>query len=207
MKGKTDAQIITQLQQQNKLLFTPSDFARFFNVKNRNTLYKIMQRLSQRQAITPLKKGHYALTTALNNQLISHYQIANFLYSPSYISLETALSLYSIITGFSYAITSVSPKPTKTLTVQSQEYSYTQLTPHLFWGYQKQDRFLIATPEKSLLDYLYLAYKGLRSTQLDEFDFSQLDQHLFIQYLAQTHKPRLKHFINNQTQALTRLQG
>lgn len=219
MQNYTDAQIIAQLEQQGKTLFTLDDFARLFTVKKRNTLYKIVQRLAQRQTITPLTKGRYALSTALAAQKISPYQIANFLYQPSYVSLETALFAYSIMTGFSYAITSVSLKPTTDLTVQDQEYSYSQLTPQLFWGYQKQgyrkqgyqkqsqqqqqqqqpgqrDNYLMATPEKALLDYLYLASKGLRSAELDEFDLTSLDSQRFKKYLDQAQKPRLKKFVS-----------
>ena len=43
------------------------------------------------------------------------FLLANFLYQPSYISLESALSFFGIVTGFAYQITSLTTKKTNTL--------------------------------------------------------------------------------------------
>ena len=45
---------------------------------------------------------------------------ANYLYQPSYISLDSALSFYGVITGFSYKITSVSTKKTRSLIIDEK---------------------------------------------------------------------------------------
>jgi len=137
MKTYTDAQIIAKLQTENKPLFTLDDFARLFSIKNRNTLYKTLQQLQKRKAVVSIKNGSYQLAPDLINPPVSDFRLANFLYRPSYVSLETALSLYGIITGFSYAITSVGLKQTKTISLGKKEFSYSQLTSQLFWGYKK----------------------------------------------------------------------
>ena len=195
MNMYTDAQIISRLQEENKPLFTLDDFARLFGVKKRNTLYKIIHRLQKRDVITTLKPGAYQLSPGLVNPPLSDFRLANFLLHPSYVSLETTLSLYGIITGFSYEITSVSLKTTTTITTANKTFSYAQFTPSLFWGYEKNDSSLIADPEKSLLDYLYLAYKGLRTPELDEFDLSPIKKRKFKTYLTLAKKPRLTKFI------------
>ncbi|MBU0578654.1 hypothetical protein KJ628_01590 [Patescibacteria group bacterium] len=199
METYTDAQIIAKLQAENKPLFTLDDFARLFKVKNRNTLYKIIQRLEKRKVATHLKSGSYKLTSGLINPPLSDFRLANFLYRPSYISLETALSLYGIITGFSYAITSVSIKKTTSISLEGKEFSYSSISPKLFWGYEKITDHLIADPEKSLLDYFYFAYKGLRSNQLDEFDFSIIKKYKLKRYIRDTKNNNLISFIKKIT--------
>ena len=41
---------------------------------------------------------------------------------------------------------------------------------------QKDKGFLIASPEKALLDYIYFGNKGLRNKEFDEMDFSVIDK-------------------------------
>jgi predicted transcriptional regulator of viral defense system len=175
--------IIKILQSQEISLFTLSDFAKLFALDNQQTLYKKIARLEQKQIIKKLIKGKYQFLLTKPNE----FQIANFLYSPSYVSLESALSFYSIITGFSYELTSLTPKPTKTVDLNDRLYKYTHVAPNLFWGYEKKENFLLADPEKALLDYIYLATKGLRNPVFDEMDFSSLNHAKLELYLQKFH--------------------
>lgn len=183
MKTYSTTDIIKTLQNKEITLFTLSDFGKLFDLDNQQTLYKKIARLEQKQIVTKLIKGKYRfLLTQPNN-----FAIANFIYSPSYISLESALSLHSIITGFSYQLTSVTPKPTKTIELNDQEYKYTHLSPSLYWGYDKKENFLLADPEKALLDYIYLATKGLRNPTFDEMDLSHLNRKQLELYAQKFH--------------------
>lgn len=106
--------------------------------------------------------------------------IASFLYQPSYISLESALAFHGIITGFPYQITSLTIKKPETFVFENRDYQYSQIASSLFWGYEKKENFLIATKEKSFLDYLYFAFKGRRvldSVRLsDDFELEQINK-------------------------------
>jgi len=164
--------IIKQMEERNLSLFTLADFSRIFNIKNQNTLYKMIQRLENKGIIKRFIKGKYSFVFKKPNEFV----IANFLYQPSYISLETALSFYGIITGFPYQITSITTKKTKSFLIDKKEFQYSQINRNLFWGYEKKENFLIAEKEKSLIDYLYLTFKGLRSSDLDEFDLSLINK-------------------------------
>lgn len=183
MQTYSTTDIIKILQSNEISLFTLSDFAKIFDLDNQQTLYKKIARLEQKQIITKLIKGKYRF---LLNQP-SNFAIANFLYSPSYISLESALSFHSIITGFPYQLTSVTPKPTRTIELNDQEYKYTHLSPTLYWGYDKKENFLLADPEKALLDYIYLATKGLRNPIFDEMDLSRLNRKQLELYTQKFH--------------------
>lgn len=166
------AEIINILREKQVSLFSLADFSRLFEIRNRETLYKKISRLEKKKIIKKLIKGKYIF---LFNQP-QDYFIANYLYQPSYISLETALSFYGIITAFPYKITSITPKKTKNIIVENKEFSYVQILPSLFWGYEKKDNFLIAEKEKALLDYLYLYTKGLRNFDKEEFDLKEINK-------------------------------
>lgn len=183
MQSYSTIEIIKILKQKEISLFTLSDFAKIFAIDNSQTLYKKIARLEEKQIIQKLIKGKYQFLLAKTND----FYLANFLYSPSYISLESALSFHSIITDFSYQLTSLTPKPTKTIEINEKEYKYTHITPALFWGYEKRENFLLAEPEKAFLDYIYLATKGLRNPFFDEMDLSKLDHNKLELYAQKFH--------------------
>ena len=90
------------------------------------------------------------------------------------------------ITGFSYQISSITVRKTHAIVTNTKEYHYTQIAPSLFWGYEKQEEFLIADREKSLLDYLYMAYKGLKKIDISELEFSSVSKKKLSAYLHKT---------------------
>lgn len=168
--SKTD--IIKVLQSRQTGLFNLVDFRRLFGIFNSQTLYKKIQRLEKEKIIQKLAGGKYRfLFTPVDD-----FTIANFLYEPSYVSLESALSFYGIITGFSYQITSLARKKARVFRIDNKDFQYSRVSPGLFWGYEKKENFLIAEPEKALLDYLYFGLKGLRNLNFDEFDLKGIDK-------------------------------
>ncbi len=143
------------------------------SLSNKNSLYKLASRMEESGLIASLNGGGKFL---LQDQQPHTFEIANFLYQPSYVSLESALSFYGILSQFTRTTTSVSPKKTKKITTAKQEFAYSQIKSDLFWGYEKQNDFLIAKPEKALLDSLYLLSKGIISLDLEELDLADINQ-------------------------------
>jgi predicted transcriptional regulator of viral defense system len=190
METSGKIEIIRRLQEEGLALFTLTDFARLFSVESRNTLYKKIQRLEKEGIIQKIIKGKYLFLFQKPNE----FAIANFLYRPSYISLESALSFYGIITGFPYQITSVTTKKTKTFVFAEKEYQYTQISQSLFWGYEKKENFLLAEKEKSLLDFLYLAFKGLRNIDPKELDLAEIDRKKLGGYFQMSRNPAFLKF-------------
>lgn len=187
MQSYSTTDIIKILQKREITLFTIGDFAKLFDQDNQQTLYKKIARLEKTQLIEKLIKGKYRFL--LRSE--SDFATANFLYSPSYISLDSALSFYSLATGFPYQLTSVTIKPTKSITVKNQEFKYSHFSPDLFWGYEKKENFLIAEPEKALLDYIYLGTKGLRQISFDEMDLSKIDRAKLVLYAQKFHNQKV----------------
>jgi len=85
---------------------------------------------------------------------------ANEIYPPSYVSLESAMSYYGFIPEGVFQITSCSTLKTKSFETSVGNFSFRRIKPSLFFGYQLKQwgghRYAIATPEKTLIDYLYL---------------------------------------------------
>lgn len=122
------------------------------------------------------------------------FLIANNIYSPSYISFEMALAHYQLVPESVYGITSATTKKTTILKTPVGDFIYRSLKPELFFGYTtipfQNQRYLIAEPEKALLDFFYLNptllddndFAGLRINK-DEF-LARVNQEKFEKYLA-----------------------
>lgn len=193
METYSTTDIIKILKEKQITLFSLGDFDRLFNVNNKNTLYKKIQRLEEKKLIQKLVKGKYLFF--LNR--VNDFSIANYLYQPSYISLESALSFYGIITGFSYKILSISTKKSRSFTINQKEYQYSQIIQNLYWGYEKKEDFLIADPEKALLDYIYFSLKGLRSLDWEEFDLTAINKQKLIMYAKRFRNNKLLSIIKS----------
>jgi predicted transcriptional regulator of viral defense system len=120
--------------------------------------------------------------------------IANKIYEPSYISLESALAYYEVIPETVFGVTSASSRKTKHYESPWGVFSYRSIKPQYMIGYQVVvsglgTKFKIASLEKALLDYLYLNsgvhsiadFEGLRwnRSQLQ----GRLDISIFVKYV------------------------
>jgi len=88
------------------------------------------------------------------------FEISNRIYSPSYISFETALSYHHLIPESVYGISAASTRRTYTFKTPIAGFSYRTIKPNLFFGYDLASHgnkhMKIATMEKAILDYFYL---------------------------------------------------
>jgi hypothetical protein len=144
------------LIEQGLELFTPSEFVRAFSVSLRAARGFINDHAQgEKSLFMKLRNGLYALRTHLPPE----YAIANKLYTPSYISLETALSHYGVIPETVYTITSVTTKITREFETPWLIFAYHKIKKSAYTGYtqikQEGRVVLIAEPEKALADYLY----------------------------------------------------
>ena len=124
-----------------------------------------------------LRNEYFAFPEYLARPDYAKY-IANRIYKPSYISLHTALSFYGMIPEAVVQITSVTSLKTASFKNAFGEYAYRNVKSRLMFGYgaralEDGRTFLLAEPEKALLDllYLYPFYKdaaSLETLRLDE---------------------------------------
>jgi predicted transcriptional regulator of viral defense system len=154
---------------------TSSSLSKILDINNENTIYKIIERLEKNKLINRLIKGKYTVS----NVNLSDFEKANLILSPSYISLESALTYYGVLPQFTYSITSVTTQKSKRFEIGGKEYEYTKISRNFYSDFVKKDNFLIATPEKALIDLIYLASKKLRKIELTDLDMSIIDWDAF----------------------------
>ena len=134
--------------------------------------YSILSRLTKQHILQKLERDKYMLVGGR----LHDFSLANFLYEPSYVSLESALNFHGVLSQFPYEVASITPKKPVTKTSNGKAFHYASVKSSLFWGYDSKHGFLLAQPEKALLDLLYLQSKGLARVHLDELDWSRLDR-------------------------------
>ena len=84
--------------------------------------------------IKKIIKGYYIFSDLELSENIL-FEIANRIYSPSYISFEMALSYYHLIPESVYGITSASTRRTYKFKTPIAEFSYRTIKHNLFFGY------------------------------------------------------------------------
>lgn len=142
--------------------------------------------------ILQLKRGFYTLREEDRQVKFSRYFLANNLYSPSYISLESALSYYGLIPERVNAITSVSTKKTQKFENSLGVFIYRHIKTELYGGFVSQkdefgNKFFMASPERAVIDFFYYQEKVL-----DKFDEAIFDASFRLQNLDLLNKSKLK---------------
>ncbi len=108
-----------------------------------------------------LRRGWYALAPPYRKAEPHPFFIANQLKRASYISLQSALSFYGMIPEYVPVITSVTTGRPEVLNTPEGTFQYKHVKNAFFSGYHgieiAGDKIVfIATPEKSLMDLIYL---------------------------------------------------
>jgi len=123
-----------------------------------------------------LKNGLYAFSR--ERERLRGESVSFLLCQPSYLSLESALAWYGFIPEIVYAYTSVTARVTRTFDNAFGRFIYRHVKSELFWGYVEmktdQGPYLMAEPEKALLDYFYLNLARLNSEE--DFDHIRLNR-------------------------------
>ncbi len=154
----------------NQVLLWEKDF-------DRNNL----TRWCRRGLLVKLRNQYYAFPEYRKVPDFSRY-VANRIYTPSYISLHSALSFYGMIPEEVVQLTSVTTLKTARFENDFGTFHYQNVKTPFYFGFeiktmQSGRGLLFATPEKALLDLLYLNpyYKteqDMEELRLDE-DFMQ----------------------------------
>ena len=116
--------------------------------------------LKQKGLIIRVKRDLYVVSQKVHNQEISRELVANHLYGPSYISLESALSHYGLIPERVYLVRSVCTKLHKKYDTPLGHFEYIKMPERYFQIGIRQEiienqyAFLIASPTKALCDMI-----------------------------------------------------
>jgi len=145
----------------------------------------------QKGYLENVKRGFYRFSDQ-SLTLGSLCFIANKIYRPSYVSLESALAFYEVIPETVFSITSISSLNTAQFATPVGIVSYQHLKSSLYFGYELNSLnghiIAMAKPEKAILDYLYLhseikAYADFEALRWNKEILKSLDFQRFSDYL------------------------
>jgi predicted transcriptional regulator of viral defense system len=112
------------------------------------------------------------------NQQFSPRDLVNLLRRESYISLESAMVEKGITSQSPSVLTCVTPGYPQSFRTKSVAIVYRKISPDLYWGYEpkatRYNKYLIAEPEKALLDWIYLSRQEGLPTPFDELQLQFL---------------------------------
>lgn len=147
----------------NKVQGLPLIFSRDLvrGAKNKQIILNRLERWRSKKFLIQLKRGVYILNQNDRKVNPSLPYVSNLLYAPSYVSLEYALSYYSLIPEKVSDLTSISTKKTTRFTNELGTFTYQHIKPAAFRGFKAAKdsaglTFFMAEPEKALVDFIYL---------------------------------------------------
>ena len=161
--------------------------------------------------IIKLRRGYYSFEEVEKGESFRYFS-ANKMYSPSYISMESALSYYNLIPEGVFTTVSLTTRNTTSFSTPLGSFKYRNVKSQLYFGYRLLNihghTIKMADPEKSILDYLYLnkidtseILEGIRLNEpqiRDLLDFNKLYQYekLFHSKILQKRLQLLKKMIH-----------
>ncbi|MBU0721977.1 hypothetical protein KKA93_00770 [Patescibacteria group bacterium] len=141
----------------------------------------LLHRYKKQGFILQLKRGSYVFPDVLPPDVY----IANKLYSPSYISLEFALSYHGVIPETVYEITSVTTKATRRFETLGKIFSYRTIKKAAYTGYGAEKQaglsFYIADAEKAFVDTNYLRLMN-KQKPISRFNKEKIDSKKALRY-------------------------
>lgn len=170
--------LIQKIKNIPKSYFSFTDLKKISELSD-ESLKVAISRMIKNGEIIKLRKGVYALDISK----ISWENFAVEMYSPSYLSFEWALARHNILSQKPINLTLAVAKRSKKIITPQNIIIYHHLQPKLFWGFAKEDNYLLAEPEKAFLDLAYLSLNGYAKFDIEEMNLELLDKVKLRKYL------------------------
>ncbi len=127
-----------------------------------------------------LRRGLYSLAPPYQKVRPHPYLVANRLVPGSYLSLQAALSHFGLIPEAVFVMTSVTAGRPGRWETPLGTYDYRHLQKEILTGFRRLvlpggQEALVATPEKALLDLVYLEPEGDSPAYLAELRLQNMD--------------------------------
>jgi predicted transcriptional regulator of viral defense system len=148
-----------------------------------------LSRWTEAGRVYQVRRGLYALAPPFQRVKPHPFLVANRLTRPSYVSLQSALAYYGLIPEYVPVTTSVTTMRPGRWDAPLGRYAFRHVKGDLFWGYRLVDvtpeqHAFVASPEKALLDLIYLEpgadspnyLRELRLQNLDHLDLDELER-------------------------------
>jgi len=148
---------------------------------NPNLVRLQLTRWTKSGRVYQLRRGVYMVAPPYQKVRPHPFLIANHLQRASYVSGQSALSLYGLIPDVVQLITSVTAGRPELLETPLGIFEFRHIKPELLCGYRmidlgKNQQALVSVPEKALLDLVYLTPGGDSPDYLRELRLQNLEQ-------------------------------
>ena len=136
-----------------------------------------LTRWAKQNLLVKLRNSWYSFPEYLKTPNFQYFA-SNKIYSPSYVSLHSALAFYGIIPEAIVQTTAVSSLKKANFENVFGSFSYQQILPELMFGYEQKPflnkrSLIFATPEKAILDLLYLYPQYNNEQEIRELRFDE----------------------------------
>lgn len=151
--------VLTAIKQLGRPVFTTHDVAVSCRSSSSNVIQALMV-LQKNGIVRKIARGLWVLE--LGGAALTVYSVIPFLMPRQrvYVSFVSALHLWGIIEQIPQVTTLASTGHTRLIRTRIGDFSVHKIAPSFFKGfdwYQRGGKFLIAEPEKALIDCLYLS--------------------------------------------------
>ncbi|MHB8766214.1 MAG: type IV toxin-antitoxin system AbiEi family antitoxin domain-containing protein [Deferrisomatales bacterium] len=130
--------------------------------------------------LVQLRRGLYAVHERLRYRSPPAEKIANLLVTPSYVSLERALSVRGLIPEGVPVVQSVTTGRGGVRETALGTFEYRHVKRDWFFGYEElppgEEPALVAVPEKALLDLVYLSRGPFTRQRVQELRLQDLER-------------------------------
>ncbi len=184
-------EFIEKIRQIGKDYYTLKDLAKIWKLK-KESLKVTCSRMVRKKLLLRIEKNIYILP----EKFAYIDRIANQIYSPSYLSFESALSWWGVLSQAPYSLTFASSKRSKKISIGKVEIVYRHLKDDLFFGFENRNNLFIAEPEKAFLDLAYFVSFGRENVNLKNLAVEKLNKKKTIIYLEK-YPPKTINLVEN----------
>ncbi len=178
--------VVLELYKKTQTVFTLQELFLYFPELNKESLKDRLRYAVKTGKLLRLRKGIYAKVK------YNLFELANKLYTPSYISLETVLRQTGIIFQESSTITLVSYL-SREIVIDKQKIVYRKIKDEILTnriGIIEKDNYFIAEKERAFLDSVFL-YKDFHFDNLKPLNWQKVFETLSI-YNSKVLEKRVK---------------
>jgi predicted transcriptional regulator of viral defense system len=168
---------LNELNKISRRIFGYEDISRVFGITV-DSARVAASRYTKQGLLVRIKRNLYMLKSVWDVMGVNEkLEIANLIQTPSYISLQTALSYYEISLQIQQNyFESISLKRSKEIEILNDTFNFTKIAPYLYTYFKKDNNAFIAEPEKAFVDAVYLMSLGRYKLDLSAIEFSRLNK-------------------------------
>jgi len=163
---------LLDLMRSKNTIFTTKDVSLLWGESDVNFVKKKLYRYLKTGKLYSVRKGIYA-----KDRKYEKYELATKIFTPSYISFETALAKAGVVFQF-YGQIFVASYLTRELSIGGQKYSFRKIKDAILTnkaGIEVKENYFLASPERALLDVMYLN-KEYHFDNLGSIDWNKVEE-------------------------------